>query len=115
MLTDWKDISAGYEHSLATKADGTLWAWGYNYYGQLGNGSDGNAMFLPEPVEGMTNCAQIAAGCLYSLVLNPDGSYCGAGINNSGQLGDGSTENKFSFACVAPHTELRTTASGVSH
>jgi alpha-tubulin suppressor-like RCC1 family protein len=112
--TDWKDISAGYEHSLATKADGTLWSWGYNYYGQLGNGSDGNAMFLPAMLEGMTNCAQIAAGCFYSLVLNADGSYCGAGMNNSGQLGDGSTENKFSFACVAPYTELRTTASGAT-
>ena len=106
--SDWKDISAGYQHSLATKADGTLWSWGYNYYGQLGNGSDGNAMFLPEKVEGMINCAQIAAGCFYSLILNPDGSYCGAGINNSGQLGDGSTENRFSFACVSPYTELRT-------
>ncbi len=92
--TDWKDISAGNQHSLATKADGTLWSWGYNYYGQLGNGSDGNAVFMPAPVEGMTNCTQIAAGCSYSLVLNPDGSYCGTGINNSGQLGDGSTDKQ---------------------
>lgn len=112
--SDWKDISAGYQHSLATKADGTLWSWGYNYYGQLGNGSDGNAMSIPAPVEGMVNCTQIAAGYSYSLILNPDGSYCGAGINNSGQLGDGSTTNRFSFACVSPFTESRTIASGAA-
>jgi alpha-tubulin suppressor-like RCC1 family protein len=112
--SDWKDISAGNQHSLATKADGTLWSWGYNYYGQLGNGSDGNAVFTPTPVEGMANCMQVAAGCSYSLILNPDGSYCGTGINNSGQLGDGSTTNRFSFACVSPYTVSRTIASGAA-
>jgi alpha-tubulin suppressor-like RCC1 family protein len=111
---DWKDISAGNQHSLATKEDGTLWSWGYNYYGQLGNGSDGNAEYIPAPVEGMANCMQIAAGCSYSLILNPDGSYCGTGENNSGQLGDGSNTGKFSFACVSPFTELRSTASGMA-
>ncbi len=104
--SDWKDISAGYQHSLATRADGTLWAWGYNYYGQLGNGSDGNAMPIPSPVEGMLNCMQIAAGCSYSVVLNPDGSYCGAGINNSGQLGDGSSVNRYFFACTSSLADL---------
>jgi alpha-tubulin suppressor-like RCC1 family protein len=113
-FSDWNDISAGNQHSLATKTDGTLWSWGYNYYGQLGNGSDGNAEFIPVPVEGMANCMQIAAGCSYSLILNTDGSYCGTGINNSGQLGDGSTTGKFSFACISPFTELRSTASGAA-
>jgi alpha-tubulin suppressor-like RCC1 family protein len=112
--SDWKDISAGYQHSLATKADGTLWSWGYNYYGQLGNGSDGNAMPIPAIVEGMSNCTQIAAGCSYSLVLNPDGTYCGAGINNSGQLGDGSTTNRFSFACSSAPTDLASAVSGTA-
>jgi alpha-tubulin suppressor-like RCC1 family protein len=109
---DWKDISAGNQHSLATKADGTLWSWGYNYYGQLGNGSDGNAVFIPAQVQGMANCTQIAAGSSYSIVLNPDGSYCGSGVNNAGQLGDGSTSNRFSFACVSPLKEMRTSVPG---
>jgi len=105
--SDWKDISAGAQHSLATKADGTLWSWGYNYYGQLGNGLDGSAEFTPLPVDGITDCAQIAAGSYYSLILKPDGSYCGSGLNNSGQLGNGSNENIFSFACVTGAEQLK--------
>lgn len=112
--SDWKDISAGNQHSLATKADGSLWSWGYNYYGQLGNGFDGNAVFRPEPVEGMTHCAQIVAGCQYSMVLNADGSYCGAGTNSSGQLGDGSNVNRLTFACSSPLAELKTNAPGTA-
>jgi alpha-tubulin suppressor-like RCC1 family protein len=111
--TDWNDISAGYQHSLATKADGTLWAWGYNYYGQLGDGSDGNAMPIPAPVEGMLNCMQIAAGCSYSLVLNPDGSYCGTGLNNSGQLGDGSSANRYFFACTSSSAGLAAAGTAI--
>jgi alpha-tubulin suppressor-like RCC1 family protein len=106
--SDWKDISAGYQHSLAIKADGTVWTWGYNYYGQLGNGSDGDAMFTIEPVEGMTDCSMIAAGYFYSLIMNPDGSYCGTGVNSSGQLGDGTNADRFSYACVtAPAVEMK--------
>lgn len=112
--TDWINISAGNQHSLASKADGTLWSWGYNYYGQLGNGFDGNAVFKPTPVEGMINSVQIAAGYLYSMILNPDGSYCGAGMNNSGQLGDGTTENRFTFACSSPLSELKNIASAMA-
>ena len=110
--TDWKDISAGYQHSMAIKADGTVWSWGYNYYGQLGNGFDGDATFSIDPVEGMTDCSMIAAGYFYSLIMNPDGSYCGTGVNNSGQLGDGTNTGRFVFACVsAPAEEMKSMIS----
>ena len=39
---DWAFIAAGSNHSIALKTDGTLWAWGWNYYGQLGDGSTVN-------------------------------------------------------------------------
>ena len=35
-------MAAGQNHSLAVSSDGTVWAWGYNYYGQLGDGTTGN-------------------------------------------------------------------------
>ena len=35
-------IAAGYSHSLVLKRDGTVWATGYNYYGQLGDGTNTN-------------------------------------------------------------------------
>jgi len=40
---DWANASAGYNHTMAIKTDGTLWAWGYNSFGQLG---DGTAWYL---------------------------------------------------------------------
>ncbi len=46
-LKDVIAIAAGGNHSLALKRDGTLWAWGYNFYGQLGDGSADNR---PTPV-----------------------------------------------------------------
>ena len=37
--TNWASVSAGYVHTVARKTDGTLWAWGFNGYGQLGDGT----------------------------------------------------------------------------
>ncbi len=38
----WVSISAGYNHTFGLKSDGTLWAWGYNYYGEVGDGTTVN-------------------------------------------------------------------------
>jgi alpha-tubulin suppressor-like RCC1 family protein len=38
--SDWAVVATGYFHSLALKADGGLWAWGWNSYSQLGDGTD---------------------------------------------------------------------------
>jgi alpha-tubulin suppressor-like RCC1 family protein len=40
--TDWSELAAGFSHSLAIKADGSLWAWGFNGSGQLGLGHTSN-------------------------------------------------------------------------
>ncbi len=40
--TDWSYVAAGYDHVLAIRADGTLWAWGRNHRGQLGDGTTVN-------------------------------------------------------------------------
>jgi hypothetical protein len=53
--------AAGYSHSLVLKEDGTVWAWGYNSYGQLGNGESGYALYpkwvfgTPQPVTDPNN------------------------------------------------------------
>ncbi len=39
LSSDWKSVAAGTSHTAAVKTDGTLWAWGDNYYGQLGDGT----------------------------------------------------------------------------
>ncbi|MCG2661385.1 MAG: RCC1 repeat-containing protein [Kiritimatiellae bacterium] len=77
--------------SLALKDDGTVWAWGYNYYGQLGNGTNGSYADTNRPVQviGLSDVSAVAAGENHSLALKNDGAIWAWGNNTYGQLGDG--------------------------
>ena len=66
-------IAGGGDHSLALKSDGTVWAWGWNGYGQLGDGSTTNRL-TPVPVSGLTGVVAIAGGDYHSLALKSDGT-----------------------------------------
>ncbi|MBZ0248778.1 MAG: hypothetical protein K8F93_03895 [Burkholderiales bacterium] len=79
-------ISAKGRHTLALKSDGTVWAWGSDYYGQLGNGKVVDRA-EPEAVPGMAGVATIAAGFSHSIAVKRDGSYWAWGLDLSGQLG----------------------------
>ena len=85
--TDWKIVAAGSYHSLALKNDGTLYTWGHNGSGQLGNNSD-TGITRPAQV-GTDTWKAIAAGDNYSLALRSSGSLYAWGTNKFGQLGDG--------------------------
>jgi alpha-tubulin suppressor-like RCC1 family protein len=89
-------VAGGSFHSLFLKSDGSLWAMGYNYYGQLGDGTYGfppfNSTNLPEQIVA-TNVTAVAAGNYHSLFIKSDGSLWAMGFNNSGQLGDGTYNN----------------------
>jgi hypothetical protein len=67
-LNDVVGIAAGSIHNLALKADGTVWAWGANSAGQLGDGTN-NDSSIPVQVKGLANVAAIAAGGRQSLAL----------------------------------------------
>jgi alpha-tubulin suppressor-like RCC1 family protein len=77
-------------HALAIKRDGTVWAWGRNVEGQLGDGTT-SPHLTPIQVSGLTNVVAIAAGGAHSLAVKADGTVWSWGRNNEGQLGDGST------------------------
>jgi alpha-tubulin suppressor-like RCC1 family protein len=89
-------IVGGVQHSLFLKSDGSLWAMGYNQYGQLGDG-----IYNTNPHYGTnqpqqivaSNVTAIAAGTCHSLFLKSDGSLWAMGLNNSGQLGDGNSNS----------------------
>ncbi|TXK75433.1 fibronectin type III domain-containing protein [Paenibacillus sp. N3.4] len=74
-------VSAGEDHSLILKQDGTVWAWGGNYYGQLGNGGAGQNSSIPiqvsPPLQGssLTNIVAVVAGVNYSIAINQDRFY----------------------------------------
>ena len=86
-------LAGGYEHSLAVRTDGTLWAWGSNAYGQLGDGT-GESRDYPAQVEGLEHVAAVAAGSRSSFALLEDGTLWAWGDNSRGQLGDGTTTRR---------------------
>jgi alpha-tubulin suppressor-like RCC1 family protein len=89
----WKAISCGYNHTLAIKTDGTLWAWGVNTFGQLGDGTNTDRIIQTQ-IGTETNWSQVSAGDYHSTALKNDGSLWVWGFGLWGVLGDGTTTNK---------------------
>jgi alpha-tubulin suppressor-like RCC1 family protein len=92
--TQLKTIAAGLDHTLALKADGTLWAWGNDYSGQLGDGATETSRSVPIRVGTDSDWIAVGAGYAHSVGLKADGSLWAWGANFSGQLGDGTTINR---------------------
>ena len=84
-------FSAGGAHSMAIGTDGTLWVWGANGSGQVGDSSTLTDYPFPYQVGTNTNWARVAAGGLHSLALTTDGRLFSWGSNQYGQLGNGTT------------------------
>jgi hypothetical protein len=101
-LSEVMAIAAGGDHSLALLKNGTVMAWGYNGFGQLGTGSDTDpeqcdlfpvlgCSTHPIPVNGLSGVTAIAAGQDFSLALLSNGTVMAWGDNEDGQLGVGTT------------------------
>ncbi|MGO9063305.1 MAG: hypothetical protein ACLQIH_01045 [Myxococcaceae bacterium] len=86
--TGFAKVSAGAYHVLAIKTDGTLWAWGDNSYGELGDGTQ-VAKNAPEQIGTATNWASVSAGYYYSMAVAADGTLWAWGDSTSGKLGIG--------------------------
>ena len=90
-------IAANGRSSLALKSDGTVWAWGNNWYGQLGDGTSGYttgnrpAQVMASPGVPFSGVTAISAGGNHNLVLKGDGTVWAWGKNYHGQLGNGTT------------------------
>jgi alpha-tubulin suppressor-like RCC1 family protein len=82
-------VAAGWWYSLFAKSDDSLWAMGWNLYGQLGDGTT-NSSAVPKLILA-SNVVAVAAGDFHSLFVKSDGSLWGMGYNGRGQLGDGTT------------------------
>ena len=81
-------VHGGQGHAAALRNDGTVWTWGYNLFGQLGNGDYLNSN-VPVQVSGLTDVVAISCGHGYSLARKSDGTVWGWGDNQHGQLGLG--------------------------
>ena len=86
-------ISAGGFHTAAITKDGSLYTWGNNEYGQLGDGSQIDKNL---PVRMLKNVAAVSAGGFHTAAITKDGSLYTWGCNEFGQLGDGTNVNRLS-------------------
>ncbi len=82
-------VGAGYDHSLTVAADGSVYAWGYNQYGQAADPSLVEAVLAPRQVPGLSGIVAVAGGLYHSLALGANGRVYGWGSDAHGQLGDG--------------------------
>ena len=89
-LTNVIAVATGWDHVVALAADKTVWTWGLNGSGQLGDGTTTNSS-LPVHVPGLTNVKAVSAGDASTAVLKEDGTVWAWGINEGGELGDGKT------------------------
>jgi len=89
-LTTWATVNTGAGNGGAIKSDGTLWMWGYNTLGQLGQG-DATNRSSPVQVGGQTDWAAIAIGGYHSVGIKTTGKMYSWGFNTKGQLGLGDT------------------------
>jgi len=96
----WSSVSVGSVHTMAIKTDGSLWGWGNNVHGQLG---DGTAINQNTPVRiGIdTNWAYVSAFA-HTIAIRTDGTLWVWGDNEYGQLGDGTTTNRHIPVRVMP-------------
>ena len=116
LFTGGEAIAVGGYHSWVLKQDGTIWAVGANQYGQLGDGTTTNRRSIREITDSEMrsfNAKVVAAGTFHSIVLGKDGGVWVTGLNDYGQLGDGSWVPKRSFVRVV--SEGQVVAAGGWH
>ncbi|MBI3071699.1 MAG: hypothetical protein HYY84_06170 [Deltaproteobacteria bacterium] len=87
-------VGAGHLSTCALIADGTAKCWGDNTHGTLGNGTYGNTSAIPVAVSGVAGARSLAMGHYHACVLDGEGATKCWGLNDSGQIGDGTTNSK---------------------
>jgi alpha-tubulin suppressor-like RCC1 family protein len=85
--SNWKQVTCGYFHTAAVKNDGTLWTWGRNGNGQLGNGTTSDTS-TPVQVGSATSWRQVSCGYYYTMAVKTDGTLWTWGSAQYGALGN---------------------------
>jgi alpha-tubulin suppressor-like RCC1 family protein len=99
-FTDWCQVSGGNGHSLGLRTNGTIYAWGYNLFGQLGNNTIVSTSSPVSVIGGFTDWCQVSSGYNHSLGVRQTGTAWAWGCNGYGQLGDNTTASKSSPVSV---------------
>jgi alpha-tubulin suppressor-like RCC1 family protein len=91
--TNWKQVACGANNTAAIKTDGTLWTWGNNNAGQLGDNTTTQRITPVTTFAGGTNWKQVAGGTSHTAAIKTDGTLWTWGIN-TGSLGDNTIINR---------------------
>jgi len=109
--SDWVRVSANWNQTLALKADGSLWGWGWNTCGGLTTTST-NWVGNPHRIGRDNDWSDVRAGAGQVLALKRDGTLWTWGQNNYGQVGDGTTSNRFIPFQVTTSRQWKAIAAG---
>ena len=114
---NWKQVAGGYQHTAAIKTDGTLWTWGQNSNGQLGDNTIINRSTPITTFAGGTNWKQVSCGGgSHTAAIKTDGTLWTWGRNSYGNLGDNTATNRTTpVTTFAGGTNWKQVASGSLH
>ena len=107
-------VAAGFAYTVALRNDGTVWAWGLNESGQLGDRSNVNRN-TPNQVQGLINIVAISAGSHHTVALRSDGTVLAWGRNRHGQLGDDTEMNSNAPVQVRGINNVISISAGAYH
>ncbi|MCL1888191.1 MAG: InlB B-repeat-containing protein [Kiritimatiellaeota bacterium] len=109
-----KSISVGGFYTVAVKTDGTLWAWGENDDGELGDGTT-DEKHIPTQIGTDDDWAIVTAGYHHTLALKTNGTLWAWGVGGSGQLGDGTETSTNIPTKIGDDNDWATIAAGGFH
>lgn len=113
--TNWFQVSVGQNHIAAIKTDGTLWLWGNNAYGQLGDNTTTKRSSPVQTIAFGTNWKQVACNN-HTIAIKTDGTLWCWGDNNNGRLGDNTVTKRSSpVQTVAFGTDWKQVSCGNYH
>ena len=109
--TEWAYVFAYGLRAMAIKTDGSLWGWGANAHGSLGDGTGENQFSPVNIMPGMT-WSTVALGSGHTLAIGTDGSLWAWGSNEFGQIGDGTRTIRRSPVQIGTYTDWTSVAGG---
>jgi alpha-tubulin suppressor-like RCC1 family protein len=114
--TNWKQVEIGTYLTAAVKTDGTLWLWGFNNFGQLGDNTVANKSSPVQTISAGANWKQVASGGNSTVAVKTDGTLWTWGSSVSGELGNNTTTSSSSpVQTVAGGTNWKQVDNGSGH
>ena len=107
----WQSITTGLSHTVGIRPDGSLWAWGSNDFGQLGDGTR-TARTTPVRIGTANDWQSVSAGTSYTMAIKTNGTLWGWGYNGNSRLGDDTTNDRIYPAQVGTATNWQSVCAG---